>query len=416
MLFTDSVVLDGKPRLTGSGYLVADARVARTGIQLYTGDEMGMPEMSVVRVLRSADEVFSEQSMGTFVYKPMTNDHPSEMVDSKNWKRLSIGFVGDTVARDGTFIRVPLTMMDQSAIDDFKSGKCELSVGYTAQLDWTGGVTEDGEKFDAEQRDIRVNHIALVDRARAGPQARIGDSWPTIPTTKDKDMPEVALRTVTIDGLSISTTDQGAQAVEKLQKQISDAVASHTTAIAARDAEISSLRDAHAKELATRDGEIAGLKANHGKALEAKDGEIAGLKSAHTAAIEAKDGEIAALKAQVPDAAAMDALIADRARVFDAARKILGDKADFAGKTAADVRRMAVVQRLGDAQVKDKSDEYVSAAFDTLTAVAGGAAAADPVRDALRSNTKPATVSDRDAPYLAFVKSLEMAHLPNGGN
>lgn len=416
MLFTDSVLLDGKPRLTGAGYLVADAKVARTGIQLYSGAEMGRPDLSVVRVLRADGEVFSEQSMGTFVYKPMTNDHPTEMVDSKNWKRLSIGFVGDTVARDGTFIRVPLTMMDQSAIDEFRSGKCELSVGYTAQIDWAGGVTESGEHYDAQQRDIRVNHVALVDRARAGPQARIGDAWPSTPSSpQPKDSPGMPdnLRVIQVDGISINVTDQGAEAITKLQKQIGDAAASHGASIATRDAEISGLRDAHARDLAAKDGEIAGLKTAGATALEAKDGEIAGLKAAHVGALQAKDGEIAALKAQVPDAVALDALIADRARVFDAARKILGDKADFTGKTAADVRRMAVTHRLGDAQVKDKGDEYISAAFDTLTAVTSPA---DPVRDALRTTTPPNPTTDRDAPYLAFVKSLETAHLPNGAN
>jgi len=49
------------------------------------------------------------------------------------------------------------------------------------------------------------------------------------------------------------------------------------------------------------------------------------------------------------------------------AKKIAGDKlGDTAGKSVADVRRMAVAARLGDAAIADKSDDYIEARFDTL--------------------------------------------------
>ena len=44
MNFTDIVTVAGTRR-TGDGYLVADARIARTGIQTYSGVEIGRPEM-----------------------------------------------------------------------------------------------------------------------------------------------------------------------------------------------------------------------------------------------------------------------------------------------------------------------------------------------------------------------------------
>ena len=48
----------------------------------------------------------------------------------------------------------------------------ELSCGYNLRLDETPGVWE-GQPYDAIQRDIEINHLALVDKARAGEQARL---------------------------------------------------------------------------------------------------------------------------------------------------------------------------------------------------------------------------------------------------
>ena len=56
MQFTDAVAVAGTRR-RDDGYLVADARIARTGIQLYRGSEVGRPSMDVVRVDRPGAEV-----------------------------------------------------------------------------------------------------------------------------------------------------------------------------------------------------------------------------------------------------------------------------------------------------------------------------------------------------------------------
>jgi Uncharacterized protein conserved in bacteria (DUF2213) len=69
-----------------------------------------------------------------------------------------------------------LIIKDATAISAIKGGKAELSVGYSADLDWTAGVTADGERYDAIQRAIRGNHIAICSQARGGSQLRIGDS------------------------------------------------------------------------------------------------------------------------------------------------------------------------------------------------------------------------------------------------
>lgn len=427
MLFTDAAKVS-TVRQTRDGYWIADCIVAKgNNVQTYRGSEVGRPELERVDVFRPASEVFSADSLRSYAYKPVVVTHPEQAVDANTWGEVAVGTVGNEVLRDGNGVRVSLALMDASAIDAVKTGVREISMGYTCQLDFQDGISDDGTPYQAVQRDIRINHAALVTRGRAGPEAHfpVGDSEgaaiipPPFPppepsTAKDhRDMPDL-LRNVLVDGISIQVTDQGAQAIDKLQRQIADMAA----AAERRDSKVSAIRDAHA-------GEVAALRSEHQKALDSKDGEVAGLTSQHAATVDALKadhqkvvdsltGEVAALKAKQPTADQMDALIADRAAVIDAARKILGDKFDPAGKANASIRREAVTKRLGAAAVADKSDEYVSAAFDTLTAVGAVAGGPDPVRDHLRAPAAKnpvngVTTRDADDAYAAMVAGYENA-------
>jgi hypothetical protein len=166
---------DASLHITSDGYLVARPRVARTGIQIYAGAEVGKPHMDRVRVYRPEEEVFNKDAMASLAHRPITNNHPPEAVTADNWKKYSAGQVGDEVARDGEFIRVPLVVMDGNCIRDIKNGKKEISLGYGANLEWRSGVTDKGEAYDAVQTGIRVNHLAIVDAARGGAKLVIGD-------------------------------------------------------------------------------------------------------------------------------------------------------------------------------------------------------------------------------------------------
>ena len=352
MQFTDAVTVAGTRR-TGDGYLIADAKAVRTGIQLYAGSEVGRPEMPIVRVYRSEDEVRSADSLRSFSHAPVTVDHPAEPVTADNWKKLAVGEVSTAATWDGNRISLPLILKDAAAIQTVHDGKRELSAGYTCDLDWTAGITADGQAYDAQQKNIRANHVAIVDRGRAGSECRIGDAdphkWGAAPITHTNDKEirsmENALRTVVVDGLSVQTTDQGAQAIDKLQKALADSAAN-----------------------------VGKLQTDHAAALAAKDAELA---KAHA--------ERDAANAKVLDAAALDKLVQARADLIDAAKKV-APKIETAGLTDAAIRRAAVVAVRGEDAVKDKSEAYIDAAFDLLKDVKP----ADPVRQALQSGIQSA--------------------------
>ena len=346
-------------RVTDDGYLVAVVKAARTGIQDYLGSELGKPEKAVVRVYRPEDQVFDKDSMATYAHKPVTNNHPAQAVNASNWRDVSVGSIGDEVARDGDFIRVPLVVMDQSAIQDIQGGKRELSAGYTCDLAWEAGEAPDGTAYDAVQRNIRINHVAIVQRGRAGSEARIGDSaigWGDGPATSERNVP---MKTILVDGVSIETTEQGAQVITKLQKQLGDA---ETTA---------------AQIMATKDAEIA-----------KKDGELA-----------AKDAKIAELEAAQLTGDALDAAVAERAELITTAKVIASD-VQTAGLSAADIKRAVVVAKLGDT-MKDKPAAYIDARFDIL---AEDAQSNDQLRNVL-SHVPGAslgdTTNDAQASYVA---------------
>lgn len=345
MLFTDKITLDGTRR-TGDGYLAANARVARTGIQIYAGREVGKPTMDTVRVYRPEAEVFATDAMRSFAHRPVTNDHPPEAVGARNWKRHSVGMTGDEIARDGTFVRVPMVVMDQAAIDDVEAGKVELSMGYSCDLEFTPGTTPEGEVYDAIQQNIRGNHLAIVAAGRAGPQCRIGDSWAAIADHQESK----PMKTFTVDGVPCEMSDTAIAVVQKVLGQLNDA----KTAFA----------DAN-----TKIGEL-------------------------TVALSTKDGEIVVLKQQAADAALTPAKLDDAVRARSAviadAKAIAGKDVVTDGKTDDEIRKAAVTAKLGD-KAAGLDDAAIRGAFHALAAAV---TKADPVRDAIRDGLHSTDVSD----------------------
>ena len=198
MTFHDRAPLE-KVRRLADGRIAAVAKFARSGCYTYSGAEVGRPDLPTVTVYRPDDEVFSADAMASFAHKAITLDHPGEGVTAANWKSVSVGFTEGRVARDGGFIEIPLMLADASAVQAYDTGKArELSAGYQCELVWGDGVAPSGEKFQATQRQIRGNHIALVPQGRAGSQCKIGDSMTAAPLASAASIRDAALGKATL--------------------------------------------------------------------------------------------------------------------------------------------------------------------------------------------------------------------------
>lgn len=370
MKFTDRVSVGSVKEIEG-GYLVATARVARTGVQEYLASELGDVALNagfkpndVVRLYRSPEEVFHEDSLRTITRLPVTVDHPGEDVTADNWSAHSVGDVGDAYSKESSWVVVNPMIKDARGVQAAKTTHKEISMGYRAKI----VPARDGIPADFEQKKIRYNHLALVPQGRAGREARIGDAWGAEPINDNEPTQPgtTPIKTEDAGGHMTKTVILGDAAVTV---PVTDAVA------------IEAFKAASAKQLADA-------------------------QSTHDAAVAAKDAELAKLQAKLDDAtgkilsdADLDAKVAARAELVSVAKAIAPD-VKTEGVKDADIRKAVVTAKLGDAAIADKSAAYIDARFDIL---AEDAKPTDPVAGAFRQGIKTddAAINDAHNSYVA---------------
>jgi len=173
--------LGQKRSTTPEGFLVChDVPIARTGVQLYLDEELvgedGKPLVKggpdgLVRVEREADQVFREDTLKSFEGKPVTVNHPESFVTPENWRNLTIGFVQNVRRGDGIeddLVLADLVITDADGIEYVNRDLPEVSAGYEAEY-------EQLAPGRGRQLNIVGNHVALVERGRAGPRCSIQD-------------------------------------------------------------------------------------------------------------------------------------------------------------------------------------------------------------------------------------------------
>ena len=217
-----------------SGFLLVRARLARTGVQKYRAGDPGLRDVfgdrdpsDVIRVYRDPDEVFSDESLESYLGALVTLDHPSQFVDVKTAGDVAVGFLVDGARREGDFVVARIRITDERAIQAIRSGVRELSAGYTAKIIPESGVTPAGEQYDARQVDIRVNHVAILRRGRCGPECRVYDGG-------GNEKGAQAMKFVDCGGNMVEVSDAAAIALDALK-------ASHALDVQVKDARIESL-------------------------------------------------------------------------------------------------------------------------------------------------------------------------------
>lgn len=160
----DNLPLD-RTYYTEEGYLKDNPIVTRTGIFEYTN-----ADGTVSRELRLPEDVFAPESLQSYKGKPVIITHDAGLVNKDNVAHEQIGTILSDGYQDHDKVRAEIIIHDT---DELKScGLRELSLGYNLDLEYTSGVWN-GQHYDAIQRNIRINHLALVQEARAGETARL---------------------------------------------------------------------------------------------------------------------------------------------------------------------------------------------------------------------------------------------------
>ena len=299
-------------RLTAEGFLTGQAVVTRVGVFKYIN-----ADGTIRRELRHPDDVLEAESLDSLKLKPVTDNHPPVLVNADNAAAYAIGSVGENLSVEGGSIAASFSIHRKDAIEKIKLGKRELSLGYRLDLVEESGVWG-GEPYTHRQKNIRYNHLAVVDRARAGAVARIHMDGLAVQlldddrvSNEDVKMSDKELQTVHLDGLPYKADPEVAKAYEKAVQ---------------------------AEKQARTDADTLQAQLDEAKAqLEA------------TKAINTDE--------------AIAAAVAERVALIESAKRVVNADS-LAGLNSRQIKE-AVLKEKG-IDVTGKSDEYVSARFDAV--------------------------------------------------
>lgn len=160
-----------------NGYLeLRDNPISKVGVFPYLGREIKAPEPDrIYYVLRPAEELGSQETIDSFKLMPFIDEHEMLGIGATDAERKGIqGAIGEQVYFDGEYLRANIKIHSSSAISLIDSGKIQLSPGYRNSYDFTPGEYE-GQRYDAVQRNIRANHLALVTEGRTGSDVAVQD-------------------------------------------------------------------------------------------------------------------------------------------------------------------------------------------------------------------------------------------------
>lgn len=339
---------------TPQGFLRAPAYVTRTGVFKYR-----KADGSVFRELRHPDEVFKAESLKTLMGAPVTMNHPTGMVNPDNVKQLMVGYTSDAIEQEGQKVKTVVTITDASAISEVEAGKQEVSCGYACELEESSGVY-DGEEYDAIQRNIIYNHVAVVDRGRAGPEVRIRMDSDSAVMDGPEFEAQVVSETTEVETPELDAQDQkGKPQMEKIMLggQEFEVAPELKAAMEAHLASMQAEMDGYKKQMDE-------MKPQAEEALKAK------------ADLETVQGKCDALEAELKtrkDAEAMDATkikeaVKARLAVEKVALSALPqeqlEKLD--SMEDIEVMKAVITHRSPSLKLDGKGEQYVCAAFDLI--------------------------------------------------
>jgi hypothetical protein len=292
-----------KADVTEEGWIKDNPIVTRSGIFQYR-----TPDGKVRNEYRPETEVFKADSLITYLGKPITDGH-NGLITKDNPKGI-IGTIISSGVKDGDNVRAELIIHDPNKLGSRK----ELSCGYTCDLDDVQGE-HNGQKYDCSQRNIRINHLAVVVKGRAGNAKLRLDSYDDGVNglfEQENEMADVKLAVVKLDGIDYQASPEVINALNKRQEQLEEMKKKHDTLEAERDT----------------------LKADTAK---------------HKEEIEKIKNDI---KTEVTARAALDAI----AKQYE----MNLDEAD----TVADAKKKILSKLRPTLKLDGKSDEYIASAFD----------------------------------------------------
>lgn len=308
--------------------------IARVGVFPYLKAD-GSIEMEA----KLPTELLADTTVESANNKPVTDDHPEEFVNQSNAKKYMKGFTASNAHVDNDTLRVDMTITDAGLIDEINKGKQELSIGFETEIVPQKGEYK-GSVYDSVQKNIQINHVAVVERGRAGHSVRlVGDSAEMVDDIKKgKHMDVTKVRLGDTD-ITVATSD--ADKVVKVDAENSE-----------------------------KEKKIADLKAkiaDYEKQLKELQGDADSSKKSQEEAKAEKD----ALEKQLEtykkkyEGDGLDQAIDAKISLIEKVKPYVGDSYDFKGKTEKEIK-VATLKAIDDSiDLSNKSDDYINAYFDS---------------------------------------------------
>lgn len=161
---------------------VANCRLSKATVNPYRGREiprwqhLGLDPDTVYQLWRHPAEL--EKAAATWNGIPLMSDHVPHSAAAPV-ERAVAGAIGTNARWEAPYVVADLSIWRADDILDVETReKCELSSGYYYDADMVPGETPEGLRFDGIMRNIRANHVALVEAGRAGPDVMVHDALP----------------------------------------------------------------------------------------------------------------------------------------------------------------------------------------------------------------------------------------------
>lgn len=323
-----------------TGFLhVKDVPIARVGVFPYI-DSGGKVTMEA----KLPDDLLTDSAVESANSKPITDDHPPESVNTTNTGRYMKGFTANNAHVDGDKMKVDMTITDSALIKEIQGGKQELSIGFQTDLVPVKGVYK-GMQYDSAQKNIQINHVAIVRRGRAGHSVRLtGDSAEMVIDNSQEKGTSMETTKIRLDGADVTVATNDADTILKL--------------------------DAANKE---NNSKIDKLNAQI-KELEAERDKLKGGADANKKALDEAKAKNDSLEKELADAKkkyegdALDEEITKRMDLINEVKPFVGDSFEFSGKSPKEMKVEAIKSVNDSIDLDDKSDDYIDAYFDSIVA------------------------------------------------
>ena len=157
-------------------WLIKDNPITKAGVFPYLGKQIS-PSLEpdrIYQVYRPEEEI--KKAANTFKLVPLVDDHTMLGPEFTPAEQKGVhGVLGEDIKEKNGTLFADVKIFSEQLKREIQDGKKELSLGYFCKYDLTPGQYN-GMHYDAVQRDLKGNHIALVDNGRMGHDVRVMDA------------------------------------------------------------------------------------------------------------------------------------------------------------------------------------------------------------------------------------------------